>query len=64
MKCQFCGATRSRSKKPFDKETLKQHERTCRKQERDSTILEDELGDEDTPDGAYFAMAAEQGEWW
>lgn len=74
MQVARCGKTRSNSGRPFTAGSLAQHERDCRECRRHATgpgaetleslglSLTQEIG-ADLPDGAYFALAHELGEW-
>lgn len=64
LACDMCDAIRSRSGKPFTLESLAQHKRAHERERNEISFpLTDMIADEDMPDGAYFALAHELGEW-
>lgn len=66
--CLHCGRLESNSGKPFTEDTLSQHIRDAHQQGKKAKSCEprfaltDMIACEDTPDGAYFALAWELGE--
>jgi hypothetical protein len=70
LRCKYCGATHSRSKKPFTQTSLNDHIRTKHPKtnrgdntpEEDSFPLTNSIVSDDESDGVFFAMAWELGE--
>ena len=67
MECKICGKSKSNKRVKFNAERLKQHMQDAHQQDNydgDPTFeLTDMIADEDWPDGAYFALAWELGEY-
>jgi hypothetical protein len=64
MQCPICGASRSRKGRPFTEATLQQHVLSHEQREQQPALeLTRLIADEDMPDGAFFALAWELGEW-
>ena len=64
--CRVCGATRNRNGRLFrDVLAVRNHESFCKVSSNDigPFPLTDMIMGDDEPDGAYFAMAFEMGEW-
>lgn len=67
----LCGRSKGKSRKTFTEKTKRQHERDCKEcqkilagmpKQEDLFPLTSMIGG-DMPDGAFFALAEELGEW-
>ena len=69
MQCPICGACRSRKGRLVTEATLPQHVLPLDQSEQQPALEQPALeltrliADEDLPDGAFFALAWELGEW-
>lgn len=69
LTCPYCGKVKSRRGGHFDQKRLKQHIQDVHLKDKKvddgdpDFTLTDMIAGDDMPDGAYFALAHELGEW-